>query len=143
MRSEPSLGVILVLAMLLAACASDGEPTQEGAADPAQATEMKGPAPIVPEQGGTYWGVYLAVGYPAHMEGMTSFLTDEVGLEPGVEFANGEMSCDEGAAEGLDNTAPNRVAVYFDSREDAEAWVDAWLDEEPVGIVEVATLCAP
>lgn len=98
------------------------------------------PEPVVTEHGGTYWGVYLAVGEGPDLEDAIAYLTTERGLEFGSEFSIGDLSCDTGAAEALGAEGPMRVAVYFETQEDAEAWADT-LPGPPVGIVEVQTFC--
>lgn len=98
------------------------------------------PEPVVAEHGGTYWGVYLAVGGGPDLEDAIAYLTTERGLRFGSEFSIGDLSCDTGAAEALGAEGPMRVAVYFETQQDAEAWADT-LPGPPVGIAEVQTLC--
>ena len=63
-------------------------------------------------------------------------------VEFGVEVFPGSISCDEGAADqlGVSNEFA-AVAIYFERRPDAQAWLDA-LDPPPLGIAMVRTFCA-
>jgi hypothetical protein len=143
MRAERIL-TLLCTAMLLAACGGDenGPPTSGGDSPAPVATEEGSePTPVVTEQGGTYFGVYLAVGEGPDIEDAINYLTEERGLEPGQDFSIGDVSCDQGAEAALGAGAgPMRVAVYFESQEDAEAWSQT-LPAPPIGIAEVQTMC--
>ncbi|HEX9822780.1 MAG TPA: hypothetical protein VGB51_00095 [Actinomycetota bacterium] len=128
--------MLAVLALSTGGCASDTSPSPSSSPTEPAAE----PAPVVTEQGGTYWGVYLAVGEESDLEDAIQYLTDERDLEAGVEFSIGDISCDEGAAEALGAAGTQRVAVYFISSDDAAIWA-ATLLAEPVGVVEVQTFC--
>ena len=136
--------MVLGTAVLLAACGdgADEQPAGDGNSPAAVATEEGGePTPVVAEHGGTYFGVYLAVGEGPDIEDAINYLTEERGLEPGQEFSIGDVSCDPGAEAALGAGAgPMRVAVYFDSQEEAEAWSQT-LPAPPIGIAEVQTMC--
>ena len=131
-------------AVVLTACGGDenGAPADDGASPAPAATEDRGaPVPVPPEHGGTYFGVYLAVGQGTDIEDAINYLSEERGLEPGQEFTIGDISCDRGAQEALGADAgPMRVAVYFDTQEDAEAWAET-LPAPPITIAEVQTMC--
>jgi hypothetical protein len=134
--------LMLLALVLLAACGSEeGEVVNGGGVPTPVETEETGgePSPVVTEQGGTYWGVYLAIGEGPDIEDAINYLTEERGLEPGQEFSIGDLSCDRGAELGTD-AGPMRVAVYFDSQEDAEAWAET-LPASPIAIAEVETFC--
>lgn len=140
---------LLALTVVLAACSSDPEPTATPSSSPtaspspaaSPAAPGAEPEPAITEQGGTYWGVYLAIGSESDLEDAIQYLTEERGLEAGIDFSIGDISCDEGAAEALGaDEGAQRVAVYFASSGDATAWA-ATLPGQPVGIVEVKTFC--
>jgi len=84
--------------------------------------ELAGPPPVDPLHGQTYWAVYPWIGPagdPAADE-MVGHLFDQFG----IQAIQGEVGCDEGAAEALGTDAAWRVAVYFDTRVDAQAFAD-------------------
>jgi hypothetical protein len=84
--------------------------------------ELGGPPPVDPVHGGTYWAVYPwvgAAGDPA-ADAMVGRLFDQFG----IQAVQGEVGCDQGAAEALGPEAQWRVGVYFDTRVDARAFVD-------------------
>ncbi len=89
--------------------------------------------------GERYVGVYLAAApfdsaeLDAAVEQLAAF---------GVEAFPGSIGCDQGAAEQL-GVSPDLaiVAIYFERRSDALAWVDA-LDPPPLGTATVRTYCA-
>jgi hypothetical protein len=98
------------------------------------------PPPVAePVHGGTAWGVYLAVmtspDDPAYVQSGTRL--EQFGYFP----SEGDVSCDEGAAEAL-GLEPNVLvrSVHFDSREDAEAFV-ALYGDDILGIAQVTTYC--
>jgi hypothetical protein len=96
------------------------------------------------EHGGSYWAVYVAV---EPDEGrVLADARDRVeaaGYTPG----GGDLACDQGAAEalGMERQAQAMtVAVYFDTRDDAETFfglLASRLEPPPVGIANVTTLC--
>jgi hypothetical protein len=143
MRADRSLLVVLGTALLLVACGGGEEPPVGDESSPAPvATEDVGdPTPVVTEQGGTYFGVYLAVGEGPDVEDAINYLTEERGLAAGQDFSIGDVACDQGAEEALGAGAgPMRVAVYFDSQEEAEAWSQT-LPAPPIAIAQVETFC--
>lgn len=96
------------------------------------------PPEVSPTHGGVVWGLYLAVGPTlddADMEGAVR-QAEELGYTP----SSGDLACDDGAADALGvDVSSSGVAVYFATREDAEAatqFFDAW-----VGIARVTTYC--
>jgi len=82
--------------------------------------ELGGPPPVDPVHGGTYWAVYPwvgAAGDPA-ADAMVGHLFDQFG----IQAVQGEVGCDQGAAEALGPEAKWRVGLYFDTRVDARAF---------------------
>jgi hypothetical protein len=132
---------ILVLAVLLAACGEE-EPTAQPETPLATATAETSPefTPAEPEQGGTYWGVYVAIadkGDDAALQQSAEAL-DALGYS---EYSIGDISCDEGAAEELGVPEDSgRVAVYFETEEEARAFSGS-LPSAIVRIAEVKTFC--
>jgi hypothetical protein len=146
---------VVVLALSLGACRSAEEPSATSPApQPAPTTASPSPTPspspspspidevpepVVPEHGGTYWGVYLAVGEGPDVEDASAYLRAE-GLDEGLQFGVHDIGCDQGAAEAIGSDGPLTVAVYFETEEDAEAWADT-LPAPPLAIAEVQTYC--
>jgi hypothetical protein len=89
-----------------------------GASDPT----VVEPLPVDPIHGGSYWAVYPwtgSTGDPAANE-MVGQLFDEFG----IQAWQGEIACDEGAAEALGTDDEWRVAVYFETQDEANAFAD-------------------
>ncbi len=62
----------------------------------------------------------------------------------GIQAVQGEVACDQGAAEALGPGAEFRVAVYFDTEVDARAFVDQLATSGEVTdapIAQVTTYC--
>jgi hypothetical protein len=82
--------------------------------------------PVNPELGGTYWAVYAWVGSgadEAEIEATQRYLADR-----GVQGLRGSLACDEGAAEALGTSADHKVAVYFETEDEANTFaLDAGL----------------
>lgn len=98
------------------------------------------PSPVTSalEHGGSYVGVYLAVGAPgsAALDRAIRQLADL-----GIEAYAGDIACDQGAAEQLGVSSDvQAVALYFETRRDARTWASA-LDPAPLGIARVTTYC--
>lgn len=145
--------VTLVAVAFLASCAGDAaepdplrtEPispdvTEEPSVATPSPTEAALPEPVTTEQGGTYWGVYLAAGEGPELEDAIQYLTEERGLELGEFNAGSDVHCDGGARKALGGAGPLVVSVYFLSEEDAEAWADT-LPAPPLAIARVRTFC--
>jgi hypothetical protein len=104
--------------------------------------ESEVPTPVDPVHGGTYWAVYPWIGAPGDTQ------ADEVSAalfeQYGIEALPGDVSCDDGATEAL-GTDAQRIGVYFETREDAEAFanqlVGGVVTEAPIAIVQVTTYC--
>jgi hypothetical protein len=101
------------------------------------------PPPATPiEHGGTYWGLYLAVAADADEPEFIEWSAQAEAA--GYASGPGELACDDGAADGLGVPVDwFGVAVYFSTREDAEA-AGAWFAAnhgEPYGIARVTTYC--
>ena len=96
------------------------------------------PPPVTPVHGKEFYGLYLAAAPFGAKELDEAVRRLDV---LGIEAFPGDINCDEGAADQLG--VPNDVAVvavYFDRRRDARAWLDE-LDPRPVGIARVTTFC--
>jgi hypothetical protein len=114
-----------------------------GGSDGEVPTEPATPPPSTPiEHGGTYWGLYLGVA--ADTGDLTLVEWVEQAEAAGYTTGPGELACDDGSAEGLGVPADwFGVAVYFATREDAEA-AAGWFATnvgEPHGIARVTTYC--
>lgn len=101
------------------------------------------PQEVIPDHGGTYWGLYVAVNRSLDDPEMDVAFRglEEMGYTPTI----GDIVCDDGAAGqlGVDPSSA-RVAVYFATEDEAEfgsAAVYNWLRKESVGIAEVTTYC--
>lgn len=97
------------------------------------------PAQVRPEQGGTYWGVYLAAArsfdHPAVEAGRRR------AEELGYTATAGDVACDQGAAAELGLKEGSAViAVYFGTNADASA-AFALFDPPPLGVAKVTTYC--
>jgi hypothetical protein len=82
--------------------------------------EAVAPMPVDPVHGGTYWAVYAWLGsgdQEAQIEEAQRYLENR-----GVHGLRGSLSCDEGAAEALGTSADHKVAVYFETQEEANAF---------------------
>ena len=96
------------------------------------------PPPVTPTHGDPFFGLYLAAA-PFGAKELDAAVRQLGKL--GVDAFPGDINCDEGAAEQLD--VPSDVAVvaiYFDRRRDAHAWLEE-LDPAPLGIALVNTFC--
>jgi hypothetical protein len=104
--------------------------------------------PLGPTHGGTYWGAFLWVGD----YGTDGELADQIASwlrERGVSFIEGDLGCDQPIEGSLGEPGDDwRVAVYFDSSADAEAFLGWYFearypggDPAPIPIVEVRTYC--
>jgi hypothetical protein len=135
-RSVPFAG--LVLAVLLAGCG--GGETAETPVATATAETSPAFTPVEPEHGGTYFGVYVAIadaGDEAALQQSAEAL-DATGYH---EWSLGDISCDQGAAEQLGVPEDSgRVAVYFETREEAEAFTQS-LPSPILRIAKVKTFC--
>ena len=133
----------IILAVVATAAACGEEPPAEQPGTPvATASPEASPefSPVVPTQGDTYFGVYVAIadaGDAASLQSSAEAL-DAIGIS---EYSIGDISCDEGAAEELGVPEDSgRVAVYFDSREEAEAFTQS-LPSPILRIAKVKTFC--
>lgn len=142
--------LLVVTAVLLVSCGGDRSTPSPLKANSTQETPSAAPASkAIPgsTHGGRYWGVYTFVG-GANDAGYDRSIRrlEAMGLERGYNFSDGELGCDRGAAEALRVPAHERnsamgVAVYFHERQDARAFANS-LEEAPVGVIRVRTLCA-
>jgi hypothetical protein len=132
----------VVLATTLTACDGEQAPA-ERPGTPVVTASPETPAeftPVVPEQGGTYFGVYVAIADPGDQASLqaSAEALDAIGIS---EYSIGDISCDEGAAEELGVPKDSgRVAVYFNSREDAGAFTQS-LPSPILRIAKVRTFC--
>jgi hypothetical protein len=93
-----------------------------GSQEAAPPAELGGPLPVEPVDGGTYWAVYPWLGAAASEE--SNRVIGDLSLQFGIQASQGELSCDEGAREALSTEAAWAVAVYFDTRADAQGFSD-------------------
>lgn len=132
----------LLAGLALAACGgevgdAEGPSTPLATASPEESPEF---TPAVPEQGGTYWGVYVAIADPGDEPSLqqSAEALDAMGIS---EYSLGDISCDEGAAEELGVPKDSgRVAVYFENEEEARAFSNS-LPSPILRIAEVKTFC--
>jgi hypothetical protein len=100
------------------------------------------PTPVDPLHGGTYWAVYPWLGPAGDPE--ANAVVGQLFDEFGIQAIQGEVGCDQGAAEALGTQAEWRVAVYFETEDEANAFAsDAGLlghEADPV-IARVTTYC--
>ena len=104
--------------------------------------EPVAPMPVDPLHGGTYWAVYPWVGparTPEANEVVARLFDDS-----GIQATQGEVACDEGAADVVGPDARWRVGVYFETEDEANAFaLQAGLlghEADPV-ITRVTTYC--
>jgi hypothetical protein len=155
------LAVIAVGSIVLAACSSNsggsGGSTGTGSGEsptpsvsttesPSPSESPKPPLPTAvenPKQGGTYFGVYLAVG-PSTDPKLVTAAQEAASL--GYRAFPSDISCDHGAAQAL-GVSNNLfvVVVYFEHRgqvNDFVFWLNYAFDRAPLGVVRVQTFCA-
>jgi hypothetical protein len=100
------------------------------------------PVAVDPLHGQSYWAVYPWVG-PAHTpeaDDVVGGLADDFG----IQAIQGEVACDQGAAEAVGSDAAWRVAVYFETGEDASAFADEYRSRNPGSdpvVAHVTTYC--
>ena len=76
--------------------------------------------PVDPALGRTFWAVYAWIGSgdeEAEIEMAQRYLDNR-----GVHGLRGSLFCDEGAAEALGTSAEHKVAVYFETKEEANTF---------------------
>jgi len=91
------------------------------------------------QQGKRYWAVYAAVGRAG-----STRMTDAVERlrSFGVVTSPTDLSCDRGAASALGaRPGDQAVAVYFDSKSEADAFAGA-LDPLALGVVAIKASCS-
>jgi hypothetical protein len=100
------------------------------------------PSPVEPVHGGTYWAVYPWVGAAGSPE--ADDVSAQLLADFGIEASAGDLSCDDGAAKALGTDAPQGIAVYFETENEANAFANqAGLlghEADPV-IARVTTYC--
>jgi hypothetical protein len=104
--------------------------------------EPVGPIPVDPLHGNTYWATYVWVGASGTPE--SNEVVGKLFDDFGIQAIQGEVGCDEGAAEALGPDAAWRVAVYFGTRADASAFADVYRTRYPgsdPAIAHVTTYC--
>jgi hypothetical protein len=127
---------IVASGMIFPDAAGEGEPV--GTPPPTL------PPEVIPQHGGTSWGLYLAVAPSVddpEVERWTERM-ETIGYTPSF----GDLACDDGAAEALGvDPGSSRVAVYFATRQDAETaagTIEISLElGTPVGVARVTTYC--
>jgi hypothetical protein len=99
------------------------------------------PGVVDPIHGGTYWAVYPWVG--AYDDPAADTMSHRLAAL-GLEAFPGDLACDQGAAEGLGVDTEAGIGVYFETRDQAEAFA-AQLIESRVAteapIAQVTTYC--
>jgi hypothetical protein len=93
--------------------------------------------------GGSTWGVYLAVATEYDAPAIVDATAKVEGLGQGYRPGNGELGCDQGAAEALGfdpDALLYAAALYFADEASAHRFVDLY-EPEVVGIAEVQTYC--
>jgi hypothetical protein len=130
--------------------ASPDEPLEEPTAIPTTGESAPPVMPVVYSEHELLWGAYLATGNDQNdaqfFDETAAWLQDR-----GLPFASGEISCDQPTGDETigDPGDDWRVATYFTSEEDAQAFV-AWYFEErlpgadpmAIQIIEVGTYCS-
>jgi hypothetical protein len=103
--------------------------------------EPVSPTPVDPVHGGTYWAVYPWLGPAGDPE--ANAVVGQLFDEFGIQAIQGEVGCDQGAAEALGTDAVWRVAVYFDTDTEANAFAmqAGLLDHTRRVIAHVTTYC--
>ena len=100
------------------------------------------PVPVDPVHGGTYWAVYPWLGPTGDQA--ANAMVGQLANRFGIQAWQGEIACDQGAAEALGTDAEWRVAVYFETQEEANEFaLQAGLlghEADPV-IALVTTYC--
>ena len=93
-------------------------------------------------QGATVWAVYLAVARDESQESEVAEAAEDV-RRLGYTPATGQVGCDQGAAEGLGlpDGQYTAAAVYFDTQQLAQQFVDAYRPGV-VGTVQITYFCA-
>ena len=109
-----------------------------GFADPSPSP----PLPVDPLHGQSYWAVYPWVGAAGTPEAdeVVARLFDDFG----IQAIQGEVGCDEGAAEAIGPDAAWRVGVYFATGADASAFADEYRSRNPGSdpvMAHVTTYC--
>jgi hypothetical protein len=101
------------------------------------------PTPVDPVQGGAYWAVYAWLGAEGGSE--SSAVVGQLFDDYGIQAYQGDLACDQGAAEalGIRGEYVWRVAVYFDAEEDAQRFAKEadLLDLRWDPVAEVTTYC--
>ncbi len=158
MRSTVRAAIVVLVVIGTAACAGSETPEATGtpiATGPGAGTGSTGgtgatgvsgspqplPTPITGNvlHGERYFGVYVTAA-PFDSPELEAAVEQLAGH--GVEAFPGSIGCDQGAAGQLGVSADLAVvAIYFERRPDAQAWVDA-LDPPPLGMAMVRTYCA-
>jgi hypothetical protein len=104
--------------------------------------EVAMPAPIEPVHGGTYWAVYPWLGVEGGPE--SNAVVGQLAEDFGIQATQGDVACDEGAADVVGPGITWRVGVYFDTEAKARACAATYRDRDrgsdPV-IAHVTTFC--
>jgi hypothetical protein len=104
--------------------------------------EPVGPTPVEPVHGGSYWAVYVWAGDARSPEANAAVAA--LSEDFGIQAFQGDLGCDDGAAEALPPGASWGVAVYFATGTDATAFADEYRNSnagsDPV-VAHVTTYC--
>jgi hypothetical protein len=105
-------------------------------------SEPEVPTPVEPVHGGAYWAVYPWLGAAGTRE--ANDVVADLFERFGIQAYQGDLNCDQGAREALGTDAAWRVAVYFETEQEANQFASqAGLlghEADPV-IARVTTYC--
>jgi hypothetical protein len=100
------------------------------------------PTPAEPVHGGSYWAVYVWAGEARSPEANAAVAA--LSEDFGIQAFQGDLGCDDGAAEALPPGATWGVAVYFATGADATAFADEYRSRNPGSdpvMAHVTTYC--
>jgi hypothetical protein len=102
-----------------------GESASWGPADP-PGTPLQ---PVEPVHGGSFWAVYPWTGAAGAPE--ANDVVGQIFDDFGIQAWQGDIACDQGAADAVGTSVDWRVAVYFANGQDADAFADAYRTRHP------------
>jgi len=102
-----------------------GESASWGPADP-PGTALQ---PVEPVHGGSFWAVYPWTGAAGAPE--ANDVVGQIFDDFGIQAWQGDIACDQGAADAVGTNVDWRVAVYFANGQDADSFADAYRTRHP------------